>query len=174
MFWSKKKISGKDYVEMLLIAREEGARRLSGVFTKEFNYSGDSKLLEHEVIVFSLWLLILALPPSKYKFRDQIHDEFSKSLSNPEKKALYEEIDKRYRNYFEAYEVWQENPKQGGLLGAVIVEIIINQNSDFSLKEYLPKVGAMEAMKAFSIFAEYWEKNIQMIGYLEKKFAITD
>ncbi|MFC1952616.1 hypothetical protein ACFLWR_00600 [Chloroflexota bacterium] len=172
----KKKMSTGEYIETLLELRSRYTHQLVSSFENEFNYAGDPKLLNYEIMIFSLWLLILSLPPSMYGLRDRIHDRFCEilHLDGENKTLFFNEVDVRYSNYFEAYNMWQKNPTGGHTLGGVIVETIINHNPDFSLKTHLPLVGAIEAMKAFIVFNETFKSNIKTIGALGKKIKLVD
>lgn len=169
----KKKISKEDYVSLLLTINRVTAQSLMEALKTDFGYSGEVENLEYEVGIFSLWILILSLPPSKYEFRDLIHEEIFRKMEPKYRDTFANEFDRRYKNYFEAYNMWQKNPVGGQTLGAVIIETIINQNPDFSLKEYLPSVGAIKAFQAFTLFAETFKSTIKLLGELGKKYKIT-
>jgi len=114
------------------------------------------------------------LPPQDKELRDLLHDTFCEYLKcdSDVKKYFYEEVDKRYRIYFEAFNMWTKNPSSGHMMGSVMIEIIKNQNSDFSLKKYLPLVGATEALKAFMLFSTLFKMSLESIGKIKKKFKI--
>jgi len=169
----KKKISKEYYVSLLLTVNKMTEQSLMEAFKTDFGYSGEVEHLEYEMRIFSLWILTLSLPPSRYEFRDLIHEKIFLKMEPKHRDMFYEEFDKRYRNYFEAYNMWQKNPAGGQTLGAVIIETIINKNPDFSLKEYLPSVGAIEALQAFTLFVESFKPTIELIGEIEKKYKIT-
>ena len=83
-----------------------------------------------------------------------------------------ETIDQRYHNYFEAFRMWQQNPQSGHIIGSVMFEYIHNQFELFSLREEIPEVGDIEAMNTFSLFAILFQKNLEFIESLRKKFKI--
>jgi hypothetical protein len=139
-------------------------------------YTEHEKRLIYEAKIFSLWLITLCLHQKSNEFKDLLHDTFSDQadLNKAEKKIFYQDIEKRYKIYFEAYNQWAEKIDVGNLFGTTIVEVIINHNVDFSPKE-LPLIGdAFKSTQAFIIFGELFKEAIRVIGEAEKEFLIED
>ena len=171
----KKKLSPVEFIDYLLLdARDHTRKQIIDFFKNRLGYQGQDKYLEFEATIFSLWLLTISLPPQNNELRDLLHDAYCKhaQLDSQEKKLFYEEVDKRYKIYFEAFDMWQNNPQRGDVLGGVIIEIIKNKNPNFSLKEYLPIVGINEALETHILFGELFKLNLNIVGEIKKKFRL--
>ena len=168
----KKKLSTKEFIDYLLLdTRAYTVKQTIDFFKNRLGYKGEDRYLELEANIFSLWLLTISLPPQNNELRDLLHDTYCKQvqLDPQEKKLFYEEVDKRYKIYFEAFNIWQKNPQSGHIMGGVLIEIIKNKTSNFSLKEYLPLVGANEALEAFILFGELFKLNLKIVGRIKNK-----
>ena len=170
----KKKLSPVEFIDYLLLdTRDYNKKRTIDFFKNRLDYQGEDKYLEFEANIFSLWLLTISLPPQNNELRDLLHDTYCKhaQLDSQEKKLFYEEVDKRYKIYFEAFNMWQKNPK-GGYMGTVIIKVIKNKNPNFSWKESIPVVDAMEALEAHILFGELFKLNLKIVGEIKKKFRL--
>ncbi len=162
----KNNLSAKEFIDYLLLdARDYTIKQTMAFFKNRLGYQGKDKDLELEATIFSLWLLTISLPPQNNELRDLLHDTYCEHarLDSPKKRLFYEAVDKRYKIYYEAFDIWQNNPQQGEILGAVIIEIIKNKNPNFSLKEYLPSVDAIEAFEAVRLITELFERNFKTV-----------
>jgi len=171
----KKKSPTKEFIDYLLLdTRDYTVKQTIDFFKNRRGYQGEDKYLVMEANIFSLWLLTISLPPDNNELRDLLHDTYCKhvKLTSQEKKLFYEELNKRYKIYFEAFNMRQENHQSGNILGSVIIEIIKNKNSNFSLKEYLPLVGLIEVTEAFILFSELFKLNLKIVGEIKKKFRL--
>ena len=135
MAFFKKKVTVNEFAELLLSVREKIERNIVHDIQNEFDYTEDKTDLEFEASIFSLWIMTVALPQSE-RLRDLLHEKFCEELGldRDDKTTFYSEINKRYSNYYAAFNIWQENHKSGDMMGTVIVEIIKNQNPDFSVE----------------------------------------
>ncbi|MBU4315276.1 hypothetical protein KJ673_02620 [Patescibacteria group bacterium] len=167
----RKKIKPEEFVELMLEGREEMQKMLLQIIKEDFDYSGNEKNLKFEVVIFSLWILTLSMPPSK-KMRDLLHEQFCQNISMPEaeRDVFYQEIDKRYQNYFYAFNLDQKNPS--GMVGTVITEIIMNQNPNFILKNFIPTTGATDSMKAFMLFRQAYDYGIAIVDEIKNEYKI--
>ena len=104
-------------------------------------------------------MISLTLPSKKHK--DLMHEKICNQfrISENEIKIFYEEIKKRYSNYYYTYNKWVENPQNSILLGSVITETIVNQNSDFSIQKRLPYTDAIVNMEMFKYFADNFKSS---------------
>ncbi|GBE05983.1 hypothetical protein BMS3Abin10_01624 [bacterium BMS3Abin10] len=170
----KKKISLEDYAELLLEALIDLEKRILQDFLhRTFECDVEDEALKYEVRIFSLWLITLRIPSEK--LRDILHDTFCTSIgANQEvKEMFYQDIDRRYRNYFTAYNMWIKNPQNGHMIGTAIIETMKNLNPNFSLeKGPLPLIGAMEAHKGFLFFTSTFELSLKMIGFIKDKYTV--
>lgn len=176
MFKFKKKISQEEFVNLLLKIRYEIEQSIIKSFNENFGYSGEEKKLMFESRIFSLWIITIALPPTSNELKDSLHDKLCKylELDNEIKQFFFKEIDKRYKNYFTAFDMWQKNPQSGHMIGTVMIETIKNQNPNFYLKEKIPIVGDTEALEAFMLFSKLFELTLKMIGETKKKYKVRD
>jgi hypothetical protein len=151
----KKKMSKEDAVDMLLEIRSRIEKLTIKAFHENLNYNGDEKKLQYEAMIFSLWLITLSLPSRTYRIKKMLHYTFSWEYSGiKDNDQLFEEIYKRYDIYHGAFDIWKKDRQQDKqILGAVMVEIMKNQNSDFSLDEITSLVDPVEASKAFILFS---------------------
>ena len=171
----KKKISQEEFVDLLLEVRSEIEKLAIKALNEDFNYSGDKKKLQYEVMIFSLWLITLSALSKNQEIKDMLHSTFSwRYWGVEENEPLFKQIDKRYKNYYEAFNMWQKNSQSGYMIGTVIVETIKNQNPDFSLSEKIPTVGGIEALKATIIFGELFKVTLKMIGEIKKEYKIKN
>ena len=171
----KKKISQEEFVKLLLKIRSEIEASAIKAFNENFEYNGDKEKLKYEAMIFSLWIVTLSTPPDKPEIKDMLHGSFSEMYwGAKENKPLFEQIDKRYRNYYEAFNMWQRNPESGHMIGTVMIEIIKNQNPDFSLSKEIPSSDATEVLKAFALFGELFKFSLKMVGEIMKKYKIEN
>ena len=173
--FGKKKASVEDLVTTMLDLPRSSYQEVANRFKDAFNYSGNVAMLEFEVLVFYLWVVIASLPPLYHPYRQLIIKKFCERFEDDseKRKVLYDEINERYSNYFEAFYMWLNNPRSGGTLGSVIVETVINQNRNCSPKKHLPMVGATEALLASTIFITEYKRTLNTLGKIEKKFKIV-
>lgn len=170
----KKKISQKEFVDLLLETRSKIEKLAIKFFSEDFNYSGDEKKLRYEIMIFSLWLITISTPCNNYEIKDILHKTFSWRYWGVKKnEPLFKQINRRYKNYHEAFNIWQKNPQSGHIIGAVIVETIKNQNPNFSLNKKIPQVSDLEALKATIIFGELFKTTLKIVGEIKKKYKIN-
>lgn len=174
----KKKATKEDFINFLLQQRQLVEDQVVDYYKKgselEPPYEGDEKSLRREAEIFSLWLLTISAPLDR-DFLDSLHDTFceSEELNSQEKDIFYKELAKRYDNYNEAFNMWTKRSNSGHIMGGVMVEIIKNQNPNFSLKNELPmSPGALDSAMAFSQFASLFKYLVEVIGELKRKFDI--
>lgn len=170
----KKKLTLEQFVDSLLLIRMRVEEEVIQSFEEDFEYQGEAQKLKYEARLFALWLITLCTPP-KTEIKDQLHHAFYEYLGidDSTKEFLSEELDKRYKNYYAAFEMWQKNPGSGHMIGSVMLEIIKNQNSDFSLKDHLPLVGAFEALQATTLFGSLFKASLDSIGNLKKEYKVN-
>lgn len=177
MTFFKKNITESQFVDFLLEMRSMVEEEVIKFFKNDFKYGGNENKLCYEAMIFSLWVTTISSPPNSSKIRDLLHDKHCENLNFDEntKQLFFEEIDRRYQNYYEAYNIWLGDPSVGGpVFGSVVVEIIHNQNSNFSVKEghYKPPLGAMQNLQACALFASLFKAVKQSIGALKKSYKI--
>lgn len=172
----KKKISQNEFADILLEIRYEIEQLCIKAFNENFDYKNEKNKLIYEARIFSLWIVTITLPPSSNQLKDILHDKLCDylKLEDKIKEFFFLEIDKRYKNYFAAFKMWQNNPQSGHMIGTVIVETIKNQNPDFSLDEIIPVVDGDEALDAFMLFSKLFEITIEMIGEIKQKYKINN
>ena len=140
------------------------------------NFNGNEKLLSYDILIFSLWVISLAIPSKEYK--DMLHQKFcnDSGLKGNEIDIFYEDVDKRYTNYYHGYNKWIVNPQTGYILGRILTEIIVNQNADFSMQDALPPTNnySLMDMMIFGFFAESFKQTLEFIGNIKKKYVIPD
>ncbi len=173
----KKKITREMYVEILLGLMKDIIKVVGDEFNNGFGMRHENPSSLKEATIFSLWIMTISLPPGDDNIRDMLHDEVAKSfapLFEVTEDEILIEIDKRYRNYFEAFNMWQRNPQNGHMIGSAIIEMIINDNPDFSFNQSIPQVSDLEAMKAFNIFMMVFTLHLKSIEKLNKKVKLID
>jgi len=168
---NKPKLKTKDFIAVLLTRRDDIDKSIKDYFLTELGFHGDRKFLNLDIAILSLWIITLTIPD---KYRSLLHEAFCEDLQLiPDAKMIfYEELNKRYKNYFDAFSMWQKNHRNGHTLGGVIIEIIKNQNPNFSIKNSLPIVGVTEAFNAFVIFMSSYTATLELIKELKKTFEI--
>ena len=167
----KGKLKLDKFLELLLEARMHIDNKLQALIFDN-GFEGDKQLLNLDTTIFSLWMISLTLPSKKHK--DLMHEKICNQfrISENEIKIFYEEIKKRYSNYYYAYNKWVENPQNSLLLGSVITETIVNQNSNFSIQETLPYTDFMVNMEMFAFFADNFKIILNVISEMKKKYRI--
>lgn len=174
----RKKISQEKFIDLLLEVKYKIEQLFIKAFKKDlfFDYNGTEKELIFEARILSLWIVTLSIPPTDDNLKDMLHDKLCKYLGTDDKTKQYffEEIDKRYKNYYKAFDMWQKNPQRGDMVGTVIIETIKNQNPDFSLSKKMPLVGDIEALMAFELFGKLFQLSLKMVGEIKKKYKIEN
>jgi len=177
----KKEVSKKEFIDGLLELRQQVEDNIVDYYKKGSEmdppYEGDEKGLRLEAKIFSLWLLTISIPIDR-NFLDLLHDTYCKyaGLNSQEQEIFYRELDKRYQTYHEAFNSdnkrQKENPKAVPLISGMMVEIIKNQNPNFSLKQGLPTISIFEDMMAYSLFANNFKFLVETVGGLREEFDI--
>ena len=87
---------------------------------------------------------------------------------------MFAAIGIRYQNYFEAFNMWRENPQNGHMIGTAMIETIKNNNPNFSFDQGIPLVGDLEVMQAFILFMSVFTLHLKSMEKLNKKYKIVD
>lgn len=167
-------MNGKvDFPQFLQFAELESEKRIKQSLLDNFNYLTDDKYLNFEVKAFSLWLLMLAIPNEKEIFFDSIHrNHFEEGLDSEQIKLIYDQLSTRYEKYTNAYNKWVQNPQNGFYLGGLILSLAKNKEFEISSVDdgYLPSLedSPLDALKAFAIFATFFEANLKMVSDFRK------
>lgn len=182
---SRKKISQEEFIEILLLRRKNIGDNFLKIFLNKkninldiknlgFGYTGNKKRLNFETIILSLWIITLSMPSDK--LRDLLHESFCKQtdLTGKQKQEFFKEIDKRYKNYFAAFNTWQKNHQNGSALGSVIFETIINQNPNFPFDKKIALVGDVESLIMFTIVINAFKATMEMIKEIKGKYIIEN
>lgn len=170
--YDKKELRQKQFVENLLSLRDLIEDALLNLFSNEIGFEGDERILNLEVKILSLWIITLAIPNNRY--RDLIHMSFCKDVgfSEEQKDFFLKDVDKRYKTYFESYNMWIKT-KNGSFIGTAIIETIINGNDGYSIMtDGMPLVGTMDSLKTFIVFSESLKSALEMIKELKDKYVI--
>lgn len=171
--WFRKKISQEDYVNILLESRVMLQEEATKIVAEDFNGTVDEKKLQYELMIFTLWIITLSMPPDSDEVKDLLHRTFSYQYWGVENNdPLFRQIDRRYKNYYAAFNEYQKSPQSGHLLGGVIVETLKNQNSTFSLSEELPSVGDIESLQYFMLFSSLFKQSLKIAKGLKKKYSV--
>ncbi|MCX6724338.1 MAG: hypothetical protein NT155_04210 [Candidatus Staskawiczbacteria bacterium] len=162
-------IQERKLINALLSLVNENTEEVIKYFKEHLECNGPQ--LKDEASIFSLWLLTVCFPNFNKVFLDKLHDSFCKELKlNPGQiKLFYVEIDRRYKNYTKAYDMWMDNPKNG-VLGNVMIEIIKNKNPNFSIEKEVPIVGFTYSYGAFSLFCKLFMINLKIIDDFKKEY----
>ena len=168
-----KKFTVQEFVDLLLEMRSRIEKNGTEIFkrSEDFGFNGDEEVLEEEMRFFSLWIITLASPPNR-KIKDMLHDKFQKKYYKNKRESLFKSIDKRYQNYYKAFNLSQENPSNSHIIGSVMVEIILNQNSNFSLDNEVPTVSDLKSNKAFNFFHSSFKSIMEEIKRIRKDYEI--
>jgi len=171
---SKKEISQDVFIDMLLEIRHEVEIQIIDLFREKFQDTGDEKKFIFEIRIFSLWILTISLPKMSNELLDTLHNRICEQLgmSDHYKKLYLKEISNRYENYYIAFNMWNNNPQNGHMIGTAMIEIINNQNSKFVSNKTFPLIGADDALIAFIIFGESFKVTMNMIREVKKKYII--
>ena len=177
----KKEISKKEFIDWLLWLRQQVEDHIVDYYKKGLElappYKGNERGLRLETKIFSFWLLTISIPVDR-DFLDLLHDTYCKyaDLNTQEQKIFYKEIEKRYQTYHDAFnsdrERQKNNPKAIPLISGVMVEIIKNQNPNFSLKQGLPTIGITEDIMTYSLFVGNFKFIVEAVGGLKEDFDI--
>src|SRR3989338_4716350 len=172
MFFSKKSITPEEFVLFLSKQRHYVEVSAISTFQSELSYAGDIDRLKYEALLFAMWLITLTIARSKESFKDYFHIKMIEAFKvNPELKDKFVmELDKRYKAYFKAFEIWMSAPEKGYVLGSVMVEIIKNQNVASIIEGKYPQVGAVEAFKATTLFSSLYKEISDSVEALNKQY----
>ena len=165
-----------DYIDHLLVAREVIEKVASEEFINKLGCDETTKRFKMELVYFSLWLVTISTPPDNKKIKDRLHDAFTRKVYGvgiSSAGPILEQIEKRYENYYAALNAWQKNPQSGHIVGAVITEIIKNQNAEFSVHNSLPAVSDIDALNAFEIFTTLFKHTLKIVAEINKKHNIS-
>ena len=175
MWFKKKSMTKQEYVDFLLDIRSEIETLAIESFQQVFEVNDVDGKFKYEIMIFTLWIVTLCTPPKNDDIKDLMHRDFSwKYWGTTQNDLLFKNIDARYKNYYAAYSLWQQNPQSGHVLGTVIVEIVKNKNPSFSLSEKIPVVSDTAALEAFSLFNFLLETCLKTIHKLSKKYNVAE
>ncbi len=168
----KEVVTQQEFIDLLLVVWNKIKQTSLEYFDEHFDYTGENKKLILETSIFSLWVVTLAIASASNSTKNLFHDNFCDSygFDAKEKQNFYKLIDKRYSNYYDAFQIWQKNHGSGHMVGSVIVETIINQNPDFPFDKEIPQLDFMEVSQAFILFGEQFKFAIKAIGKTVRKF----
>jgi hypothetical protein len=158
-----------EFIDSLLVLRKRIQNIVLEDIPKTISMSVSKDKFTYETLIFSTWIVTLNLQSNT--LRDLLHSRLCTELglSQEEINCLYLDVDKRYRNYFTAYNMWIQNHQSGYILGDTIIEIMIKGNSDFSLPiDHIPLSSDIESLHAFSVFSSVLKNSISEIGRLKK------
>lgn len=121
----KKNITKDQFVDFFLEIRSRIEKEVIKFFKDDLEYKGDEKKLQYEAMIFALWLTTLGTPPNNKEIKDMLHSAFFLKYWGVENnEPLLKQIDKRYKNYYAAFNMWQRNPQSGHMIGSVMIEIM--------------------------------------------------
>jgi len=165
---TKKALSKNDYIDFLLLTREQLGKIAIEKFEEKFEFQGNEKRSDFEIKIFTLWLITITIPVKDKEIKDLLHKKFVLKYWGKEadklQQTIFQEIDQRYQNYYKAFEIWSKNHRSGSVIGGVIEENIINKNSDFSLDKYLPNTGLISGMIANAIFVTLLNTSYEVLS----------
>lgn len=168
----KKKLSLDGYFDTLLYLESTIEESVIS-FVMEFDeFQGDHDTLNFEAKIFSLWIITLAIPSDDNK--RLFHQRYCKRLKMPDIaiQDFYKEMRNRYQKYYFAYNKWIKSPESSDVIGNIIAEILINQKSDFSPKESIPKTNELLKINMHQLFVLAYERTITLINELKKEFRL--
>ena len=154
----KKNLTISEYLDVLLEQRMLIEKTLKEHVKEETDFAGDEKLLNLEVIIFSLWLISLTI--NERELKEMFHQRFCNEvgLNRIQTQMFYEQIKIRNDNYNYSFSCFAKNPRSGHVLGGVMTEIIVNQEPNFSAREKLPMTDGVIDM-GMAMFFSLWFKN---------------
>ena len=170
----KRKLTIDELMKILVKACNDINELTKKFISEKFALSKEDKKLNFETMIFSLWMISIIIPTNKYK--DIFHEKFFKQFDFDEDHlmCIYDEMEKRYENLTYAYNMWISNPANGSILGSVMVETIINRNSEFTIQETFPKTDASLNAKMFEIFSKTFEITLGYLGEIKQKRKFPD
>ena len=171
-----KKLKEKDFIDILLLLERDIKEditnlflgKIGGVFRLE-KYRGNKRQLSLEATILSLWIITVALPSDELRY--SLHEAFCDLLKlTPEEKHLFlQAVDKRYKIYFKAFNMWQDNHSRL-VLGGAILEIIQNGNLDTTLSSIIVDANASFVVNVTIL--HLLEVTLEKIADLKKKYDI--
>lgn len=169
---TKKNLTMSEYLDALLEQRMLIDKSLIEHVTERTNFSGDEKLLNLEVKIFSLWLISLTI--NERELKDMFHQRFCNTLGldRIQIPMFYQQIKIRYDNYNYSYNCWAKNPRSGHILGGVMTEIIVNQNPDFSAQEKLPMTDCDIDMGMAMFFSLWFKNSLDFIVGIKENYIL--
>ena len=170
----RKKISKDEFIELMLELRYEIEKSSTLYFKEELDCHENEKRLKFEIMIFSLWIVTTLMPSGKAEMKDLLHDKFSEKHWGQIAKSLFEEIDKRYTQYYKAFEMWQQNPQNGHMIGSVMIEMIKKHNTDFSLYDRFPLSDGNDCLKAFILWGKLVEHSSSVIEEIKRRYNLKD
>jgi len=100
-----------------------------------------------------------------------IHNEYCglRNFDNDTIKQFYGYLDKRYRRYNEAYNIWIKDHQAGDMLGGVVANVLKGEGESDKLE-----LDAMKTYTAFIIVIENFKSTLEFIGDLKKKYDLSE
>ena len=156
----KRSLTMNEYLDDLLEQRMLIENALKEHVKEKTNFTGDESLLNLEARIFSFWVISLIVKDKEFK--EMFHQRFCNAigLDRIQTQLFYVQIRSRHDNYDYSYSYSIGNHHKGYFLASVMSEIIVNQNSDFSIQKTRPMTDFNIDLGMFNFFS-FWFNNIR-------------
>ena len=164
----RKKISEKDFINLLIQRVNESSKNNYDVFKNHLKFSRDDDALAYEVFIYSLWIVTVCMPTQNTKIKDLFHHRFCESKDWIKENSFLNEVSIRYEIYNDGFDMFHQKVPE--LIGGAIVNIM--KNGKIQKKELLPKINIIEAHQASMIFANNFKDTVEFMNNIKKRFKV--